>query len=205
MVGSLVTVLSINHQFKDMKTVVVVGGGVAGLQAGVFTSKAGEDTVVLDTDETLVYSTSNIQNLIGHESITGKEIINSGREKLEDFGGEYIEEEVEKVEKEGEEFKITTNESEYRSKYVIVASAGSFDFLESLDISYEEGVEGPYMMEKHIVTDSSNKAEGIENLYVAGLSNSWEYQTSTALGDGAKAAVNLLTDLYGEPYTDHDT
>lgn len=58
------------------------------------------------------------------------------------------------------------------------------------------------MMEQHIVTDDSNKAS--ENVYAAGLANSWEYQSSVALGDGAKAAVNLLSDKYGEPYEDHD-
>jgi thioredoxin reductase len=59
------------------------------------------------------------------------------------------------------------------------------------------------MMDQHIVTDDSNKAA--ESVYAAGLVNSWEYQTSTAIGDGAKAAVNLLSDKKGEPYTDHDT
>jgi thioredoxin reductase len=53
------------------------------------------------------------------------------------------------------------------------------------------------------VTDNSNRAG--EKVYAAGLANTWEYQTSTALGDGAKAAVNLLSEIRGEPYTDHDT
>ncbi len=59
------------------------------------------------------------------------------------------------------------------------------------------------MMEEHVVTDDSNRAA--EGIYAAGLTNSWEYQTSVAIGDGAKAAVNLLTEIYGEPYEDHDT
>jgi len=79
-----------------MKTVIVVGGGLAGLQAGVFTAKAGEKTLVLDTDESLVYNTSNIQNMVGHDSIGGHQLINQGREKLDTFGGEFKEEEVKK-------------------------------------------------------------------------------------------------------------
>ena len=186
-----------------MTKVVVIGGGVAGVQAGVFTAKAGEETVVLDNDESLVYNTSNIKNLIGHESIGGHEILKKGREKLEQFGGELKEEEVEKLERTEEGFKITTSETEYAADYVIIASAGEHDFIQLDGIEFEEGVEGPYMMEKHIKTDDSNKAA--DKVYAAGLANTWEYQTSVAIGDGAQAAVNLLSEINNEPYTDHDT
>lgn len=185
-----------------MTDVIVIGGGVAGLQAGVFTAKAGEETLVLDSEESLVLNTSNIQNLIVEESITGREVLKRGKEKLEEFDGEFKEEKVKKLERTDEGFHIETSEDEYNSEYVVIASAGNHDYIE-LDLDYEDGVEGPYMMDEHIVTDDSNRAA--EGLYAAGLANTWEYQTSTALGDGAKAAVNLLSDKYGEPYTDHDT
>lgn len=188
-----------------MKTVIVIGGGVAGLQAGVFTAKSGEETLVIDTDESLVYNTSNIQNLIGHDSIGGHELINQAQEKLETFNGELVEEEVEKVEETEDGFKVTTEEDEHESEYVVLATAGNHEPFEPLDLEYEEGVEGPYMMEKHVVTDDRNKAEGTEKVYAAGLTNTWEYQTAVAIGDGAKAAVNLLSDKYGEPFEDHDT
>lgn len=186
-----------------MKTVIVIGGGVSGLQAGVFTAKAGEETLVLDTGESLVHNTSNIQNLIGHDSIAGQELLKKGKDKLETFDGELKEEEVQSLERTDDGFRIETDENEYEAEYVVVASAGSLDYLEGLDVEFEEGVEGPYMMEKHVETDDSNRAS--DNLYAAGLANTWEYQTSVAIGDGAKAAVNLLSDKYGEPYEDHDT
>ncbi|MFB6208667.1 MAG: FAD-binding protein [Candidatus Nanohaloarchaea archaeon] len=186
-----------------MRKVIVIGGGVSGLQAGVFTAKAGEDTLVLDTDESLVFNTSNIQNLIGHESVSGQELIRSGRNKLEEFDGELKEEKVEKVERTDDGFRIETENGEHESEYIIVASAGELDFLDPLELEFEDGVEGPYMMEEHIRTDDSNKAG--EGIYAAGLANSWEYQTSTAIGDGAKAALNLISEINGEPYTDHDT
>ncbi|MFB6175086.1 MAG: FAD-dependent oxidoreductase, partial [Candidatus Nanohalobium sp.] len=185
-----------------MRTVTVIGGGIAGLQAAVFTAKAGEDTLVLDNGQSLVENTSNIQNLIGHDSVSGHELLNSGEEKLGEFGAEKKEETVEKLERTGEGLKIVTDEEEYRSEYVIIASAGILDYIEIEEVEFEDGVEGANMMEKHIVTDESNKAA--ENVYAAGLANSWEHQTSVCIGDGAKAAVNLLTDLRGEPFVDHD-
>jgi len=188
-----------------MKKITIIGGGLAGLQAGVFTAKAGEDTLVLDTDESLVHNTSNIQNLIGHDSVSGQELLRSGRDKLEDFGGEYSEEEVESVEETEKGFLIKTGENEYESEYLVVASAGNFDYADALELEFEDGAEGPYMMEKHVKTDSENRSTANQKVFAAGLSNTWEYQSSVALGDGAKAAVNLLSDLYNEAYTDHDT
>ena len=185
-----------------MRTVTVIGGGIAGLQAAVFTAKAGEDTLVLDNSQSLVENTSNIQNLIGHDSVAGHELLNSGEEKMDEFGADLKEETVEKLEKTDEGLKIVTGEDEYVSEYVIIASAGIIDYIELDEVEFEEGVEGANMMDKHVVTDDSNKAA--ENVYVAGLANTWEYQTSICIGDGAKAAVNLLSDLRGEPFVDHD-
>lgn len=186
-----------------MKDVIVVGGGIAGLQAAVFTAKAGEETLVLDTGESLVYSTSNIRNLIGHDSIGGQELLKKAREKLDDFDGEYRQEEVISLEKNGDSFSIRTEESGYEADYVVLASAGETDYIDIDDVEFEPGEEGPYMMEKHVVTDEDNLI--IDGLYAAGLINYWVYQTSFAIGDGSKAAVNLLSDKYGEVYSDHDT
>lgn len=185
-----------------MRTVTVIGGGIAGLQAAVFTAKAGEDTLVLDNGQSLVESTSNIQNLIGHDSIAGHELLNSGENKLEDFGAEKKEETVEKLDRTEEGLEVITDQDEYLSEYVIIASAGIHDFIELDEIEFEDGVEGANMMDEHIVTDESNKAA--EKVYVAGLANSWEYQVSVCIGDGAKAAINLLTDLRDKPFVDHD-
>ncbi|QKQ98251.1 FAD-binding protein [Candidatus Nanohaloarchaea archaeon] len=186
-----------------MKDVIVIGGGVSGLQAGSFTAKAGEDVLVLDSGESLVLNTSNIQNLIGHDSISGSELLKKGKEKLDEFGGEFKEEEVEKVERTDEGLKVTTSEEEYETEYVIVASAGMHDYLEELDLDFVEGRDDPYLMDEHIDTDEDNKAA--ENVYAAGLARYWVHQTSFAIGDGTKAAANLLSEKYGEPYQDHDT
>ena len=185
-----------------MKTVIVIGGGVAGLQAGSFTAKAGEDTLVLDTGESLVLNTSNIQNMITHDSISGKEVLKKGKDKLEEFDGEFREEEVQKVERTDGGLRVETSEDEYETEYVIVASAGMHDFLDELDLDYVEGRDDPYLMDEHIDTDEDNKAA--ERVYAAGLARYWVHQTSFAIGDGTKAATNLLSEKYGEPYQDHD-
>jgi len=182
--------------------VVVIGGGVAGLQAGVYTAKAGEETLVVDAGDSWVAKTNDIQNLIGFDSLSGETLLEDGREQLRSFGGELLEDTVQRVEDVDDGFLIFTDDAEYRSEYVLVASAGATDFLAPLDLAYVAGVEGEYYPDRHVASDEANRAT--DGVYVAGLSRTWEYQTAVAIGDGAKAAINLLSEKYGEPYMDHD-
>lgn len=182
--------------------VVVIGGGVAGLQAAVYTAKAGEETAVLDAGDPWVTNTDDIQNLVGFDSVPGSRLVESGRKKVESFGGELVDVTVERVERTASGLSVTTTDDIYGTDYVIVASAGTLDYLEPLDLEFTDGVDGQYYMERHVRTDSTNRAG--DGVYAAGLARTWEFQTAVAVGDGAKAATNLLTEKYGEPYMDHD-
>lgn len=190
-----------------MHDVLVVGGGVAGLQAAVFTAKAGLDTLVLSGGEPLVCSTDKIQNLVTHEEIAGEEIIETGRTRVRALGGAIEDATVTTLAREGTPgpFAATTEDAgTHRGETVVVATAEEFEFLEPLsdEIEYTSGREGEFTMESHIETDEANRAA--EGVYVAGLANTWEYQTSVAIGDGAKAAINLVSDRRDEAYIDHD-
>ncbi len=98
---------------------------------------------------------------------------------------------------------MTTAEDQYEAEYVIIATAGMKDYLEPLDIEFKEGKEGSYWMDRHVATDEDNRV--MDGLYAAGLARYWVYQTAFALGDGTKAAINVLSDIRGEPFQDHDT
>ena len=190
-----------------MRDVLIIGGGVAGLQAAVFTAKAGLETVVLNDGNPLVRNTDKIQNLLTEERIAGDEIIETGRERVPEFDGEIEEATVTRLAREDTPgpFTVTTeSDDSYQGEAVIIATANEFDMLAPLDdeIEYIDGPEGEFTMEKHIQTDDGNRAS--DNIYVAGLANTWEYQTAVAIGDGAKAAVNLVSDRNEEAYIDHD-
>ena len=190
-----------------MYDVIVIGGGVAGLQAAVFTAKAELETLVLDDGTPLVASTDKIQNLITEERIAGEEIIQTGRERAAAFGGELAEATVTRLERQADPpaLAVTTETgTTHTATAVVVATAGALDFLAPLadELAYTDGREGEFTMDQHVVTDDANRAT--DGVYVAGLANTWEYQTAVAIGDGAKAAVNLVSDRRGEAYVDHD-
>lgn len=190
-----------------MRDVLVIGGGVAGLQAAIFTAKAGLDTLVLSGGEPLVCQTDKIQNLVTEEMIAGDEIIQTGRDRVQAFGGDIEEATVRTLTRKDTPgpFNATAESNDtHTGEAVIVATANEFDFLDPLDdeIEFTSGRDGEFTMERHIETDHTNRAA--ENIYAAGLANTWEYQTSVAIGDGAKAAVNLISDRRDEAYIDHD-
>lgn len=190
-----------------MYDVLVVGGGVAGLQAAVLTAKADLDTLVLDGGNALVSNTDKIQNLVTRERIAGDEIIDTGRERVRSFGGEIVDTTVTRLTRDDHPNPFTAtaeNTESYTGAAVIVASAGEFGYLSPLsdELEYTDGREGEFTMEQHLETDEANRAT--RNVYAAGLANTWEYQTSVAIGDGAQAAVNLISDRRDEAYIDHD-
>ncbi len=190
-----------------MRDVLVIGGGVAGLQAAIFTAKADLETLVIDNGDPLVNSTDKIQNLMTHDRVAGEELLNSGRERVRAFDGEIIAADVTALTRDDTPgpFQATTESGEtYTGETVIVATADELGYLEPLhnELRYTEGRAGKFTMDRHIETDAANRAT--ENLYVAGLANTWEYQTAVAIGDGAKAAVNLISDHRGEAHVDHD-
>lgn len=190
-----------------MRDTLVIGGGVAGLQAAVFTAKAGLDTLVLSGGEPLVCSTDKIQNLVTHERLAGEDLVETGRERVRAFDGEIREETVTSLTREDSPGPLTaTTESDtaHTGEAVVVATASGLDFLDPLEeeLEFTDGRKGQFTMERHVETDEANRAT--ENLYVAGLANTWEYQTAVAIGDGAKAGVNLVSDRRDEAHVDHD-
>jgi Thioredoxin reductase len=118
-----------------MREVLIIGAGVAGLQAAVFTAKAGMDTLVLDGGEPLVCSTDEIQNLVTREQIAGDEIIDTGQSRVRSFGGEIEDATVTAVSRDDDPGPFTvTSESgaTYTGEMVIIAAADEFAFLDPL-------------------------------------------------------------------------
>lgn len=104
---------------------IIIGGGPAGLTAGVYagTLKMGALLVAKDLGGQAVDSTK-IENYLGFDFITGPELINKFKHQL--FHSHYIDHlisEVEKIEPQERGFKIITPDlAEYTAKALIIAT-----------------------------------------------------------------------------------
>ncbi|MFQ5692422.1 MAG: thioredoxin-disulfide reductase [Nitrospinota bacterium] len=112
--------------------VVVVGGGPAGLCAGLYAGRAKLKTVVLEKGVPggQIVNTGMVDDYPGFEEIMGPELAQKMEEHCKKFGAEIRQEEVLEVYCDGDDRITRTDENEYRSKVVILSAGGSPNYLE---------------------------------------------------------------------------
>lgn len=178
-----------------MTDVAIVGGGPAGLSAGLFTAKNGLSTVIFDTDETWMHK-AHLFNYLGIESVDGTEFVEKSREQVKEFGVERHGTEVTGVERDGDEFVLPTADGEHRSDYLVLATGADRSLAEELGCEFDgELVDVDLGMETS-VTDA----------YATGaMVRDQEWQAIISAGDGGAAALDILSKEEGEHFHDFDT
>ncbi len=179
-----------------MSRVIVVGGGPAGLSAALFTAKNGLDTVVFDTDKTWMHK-AHLVNYLGIESVDGSEFMERSREQVDRFDVDRREDErVTDVERAGDDFTVTTHDGEYGADYVVLATGAKRDLAEDLGCEFTD---------EDVVDVDVEMETSVEDAYATGaMVRPEEWQAVIAAGDGAAAALNILSKEKGEHYHDFD-
>lgn len=125
--------------------VIIIGGGPAGTSASIYTSRANLNTLVLDKGDNILKKFDGIENYYGFpEPISGKKLIEGGKEQSKKFGTTFKQKEVLSVEMHGENFKVETAEEEYITKSLLLAtgvqqkkpSLSGLEELEGKGVSY---------------------------------------------------------------------
>lgn len=109
---------------KNNYEVIIVGGGPAGISAGIYCLRAGVKALVLDADKSTLEEAKSIQNYYGIENISGKELKEKGVKQLLSLGGEVLNEEVLKISQNFSDntFNVKTINYEYKTKAVILCT-----------------------------------------------------------------------------------
>jgi alkyl hydroperoxide reductase subunit F len=101
---------------------IIIGGGPAGITAAIYAARKKMDFIMLATNiGGQVTYVSEVENYTGFQYITGEELATKFHEHLEQYKFKLKMEEAQKVEKEGEVFKVKTNVAAYTSRTVILA------------------------------------------------------------------------------------
>ena len=109
----------------EIKDLVIIGGGPAGLTAGLYAARAALNTVLIERGMPggQAAATEQIENYPGFpDGIGGSELAIKMAGQAQRFGCEIIYADVEKLERHQNDFKVTYGGNEILAKTVIVAT-----------------------------------------------------------------------------------
>jgi thioredoxin reductase len=187
--------------------VIVVGGGVAGLTASVFTTRAGLSTAVVNDGESILRRNAHLENFPGFpagvnsnlftEMLTAQSTRN-GADHLEgrvtavrrseddsDGDGRFVAD----VESGGETSALA-------ARYVVAASWSDASYLEGLDVEARDAGS------KRFVDEDGLGRTNVEGVYVAGRLSERYHQAVVSAGHGAEVAITLIHDSETPYYHD---
>ncbi len=116
----------------DKRDLVIIGGGPAGLTAGIYASRAAIDTVLLERGIPggLVISTNMIENYPGFsEGISGPELMIQMEKQAGRFGCQILSADVEKIETSDNGFCLKTSAGEIITGAIILAAGAQPQML----------------------------------------------------------------------------
>jgi thioredoxin reductase len=180
-----------------MPDAIIIGDGPGGLSAALFLAKNGKDVLVLGQDKTAMHW-ALLNNYLGIEQIHGSEFQKVAKKQVTDKGGTIREERVEKVEKKGAGFAVTTEGGETLEATYLVLSEGKGPRL-AKQLGLEPNEDGAIEVDRHGLS-------AVPNAYVVGRSvRPGRSQAIISAGDGAAAAIDILSREKGEPFSDWDS
>nr|WP_306058318.1 thioredoxin reductase [Natronococcus sp. AD5] len=173
--------------------VAIIGGGVAGRSAGIFTARHGLETVVLSAGSLLLRRNAHLENYPGFPAgVNSRLLLDLMRDQAERFGCKFHDAEVTRLEPIENGFSIETASGDSRSaEYVIAATKNATGYVDGID-----GVTIVERGEEFVETDDRGRT-GVDGLYAAGRLAAKPHQTIIAAGHGAEVAVTLLEEHGG--------
>ncbi|NNU92578.1 FAD-binding protein [Geobacillus sp. NFOSA3] len=183
-----------------MYDIAIIGAGPAGASAAIFTAKAGKKTVLIDNDKSMT-KRAWIENHYGVVETTGPDLVETGKKQAAKFGAELVNGQVVNIQKSETGFQVETENQTFEAKHVILATGVATDLAEKIGVKTKPGTE-PRI--KTIIDVDENGRTNIDGIWAAGTVAGVSVHTIITAGDGAKVAINVISELNGERYVDHD-
>ncbi len=117
---------------EDVRNVVIIGSGCAGLTAAIYAARANLKPIVIDGYEAggQLTLTTMVENFPGFpEGVLGPELIENMRKQAQRFGAEFRAGAVTEVDLSRRPFTITVAQESYRAQALIVAAGATAKLL----------------------------------------------------------------------------
>jgi thioredoxin reductase len=191
--------------------VVVVGGGVAGLTAAIFTARAGLDTVVVDPEESILARNAHLENFPGFPGgIDARRFLGMVRDQADRAGCRFLTARATDLTRTDVGFALSVADPDapadpggsadaetLTAPRVVVASWSDADYLTGI-----EGLDLDPRGSKTFVAVDDRARTGVEGLYAAGRIADQYHQAVVAAGHGATAGISAVHDSPVDLYHD---
>jgi thioredoxin reductase len=178
-----------------MANAIVIGDGPGGLSAALFLAKNQVDVVVLGQDKTAMHW-ALLKNYLGFPEIHGSELQKLGRAQVTAFGGTLRDDRVESVAgSDGAWTVVLENGETLTANYLILSEGKAPRLAKQLGLEFDEAT--------GIATDKHARTP--IGVYVVGrAARPGRSQAIISAGDGAAAAIDVLSRIKGESFVDWD-
>ena len=181
-----------------MRDVCIVGGGVSGLAASIFTARAELDTLVVDGGESILARNASLENYPGFPNgVDARRYLRLTREQARNAGATFELGRVTGVDPLEEGVALETEGGEpLETRRVIAASWPDSDYLRGLE------VERVQRGSKHVIEVDSGGRTGVDGVYAAGRLAGRPHQAIVAAGHGATVGLAVVHDSDANFYHD---
>lgn len=155
---------------------VIIGGGPAGLAAGLYAARARMKTLLLEklTPGGALATTDAVENYPGYRSITGPDLVEKMVEHAKDFGMELRYSEVTSIELDGNDRIVQSDQGPIVAKAVLIASGAKINKLgvpgeeeyAGRGVSYCAVCDGAFFRDQDVVVIGGGDAAIDESLYL---------------------------------------
>ncbi|AIQ44914.1 pyridine nucleotide-disulfide oxidoreductase [Paenibacillus sp. FSL R7-0273] len=184
-----------------MYEVAVIGAGPAGASAALFTAKAGKKTLLIDNDKGMTRR-GWYENYYGIAEIGGPDLVETGHKQAVKFGAELVAGQAVNLTAGSEGITVETEDgATYEAKHVILATGVLTDLAAKAGVETKDGTE-PRI--KTVVAVNAEGKTNVDRIWAAGTVAGVSVHAIITAGDGAKVAINIISELNGARYVDHD-
>lgn len=187
---------------------IIIGGGPAGLSAGLYAGRARLNTLIIEKEHTggQINSTAEIVNYPGIIKTTGPNLTSDMRTQAENFGVKFQTADVIDVDLSGEVKIIKTNNGEIQGRAIIIATGASprkLGFPGEIEyggrgVAYCATCDGEFFKDLEVLVIGAGYAAAEEAIYLTRFAKKViivarepEFTCAKSIGDKVKANKNI--------------
>lgn len=187
---------------------IIIGGGPAGLSAGLYAGRARLNTLIIEKEHTggQINSTAEIVNYPGIVKTTGPNLTSDMRTQAENFGVKFQTADVIDVDLSGEVKIIKTNNGEIQGRAIIIATGASprkLGFPGEIEyggrgVAYCATCDGEFFKDLEVLVIGAGYAAAEEAIYLTKFAKKViivarepEFTCAKSIGDKVKANKNI--------------